>query len=160
MRYDAGPGVRSEADIATLVDFFRARRGAARGFRFRDPLDCQSGELGASPTPADQLIGTGDGAETRFRLVKSYGDLARPITRPVAGSVLISVDGVTLATGWSLGDGGWIEFDAAPAAGALVRAGYLFDVPVRFAEDQLRVGRATFRAGEAVSVPLVEIREI
>ncbi len=159
MRYDAGPGVRSEADIAALLGFFRARRGAARGFRLRDPLDCQSGALGAGPTPADQIIGTGDGIETRFRLVKHYGDLARPITRPVAGSVLISLDGVPIASGWSLLDGGWIEFDAAPAEGVLVRAGYLFDVPVRFAEDRLRVGRATFLAGEAPSVPLVEIRE-
>ena len=44
-------------------------------------------------------------------------------------------------------------------AGAEVRAGFLFDVPVRFATDELTVGAATFAAGEAVSVPLVEIRE-
>jgi phage portal protein BeeE len=31
--------------------------------------------------------------------------------------------------------------------------------PVRFAEDRLEIGRATFLAGEAPSVPLVEIRE-
>lgn len=38
-------------------------------------------------------------------------------------------------------------------------AGFRFDVPVRFAEDRLAVNRATFAAGEAPSVPLVEIRE-
>jgi hypothetical protein len=32
-------------------------------------------------------------------------------------------------------------------------------VPVRFAEDRLSFGRATFAAGEAASVPLIEIRE-
>ncbi|MEM8696499.1 MAG: DUF2460 domain-containing protein, partial [Pseudomonadota bacterium] len=31
MRYDAGPGVRSEEDVGKLIAFFRARRGAARG---------------------------------------------------------------------------------------------------------------------------------
>jgi uncharacterized protein (TIGR02217 family) len=40
-----------------------------------------------------------------------------------------------------------------------VRAGYRFDVPVRFADDRLTFSRASFQAGEVASVPLVEIRE-
>jgi hypothetical protein len=40
-----------------------------------------------------------------------------------------------------------------------VSASFVFDVPVRFAEDRLSVSRATFLAGAAPSVPLVEIRE-
>jgi uncharacterized protein (TIGR02217 family) len=47
----------------------------------------------------------------------------------------------------------------APAVGASITAGFLFDVPVRFADDRLEVNRATFLAGEAPSVPLVEVRE-
>jgi uncharacterized protein (TIGR02217 family) len=47
----------------------------------------------------------------------------------------------------------------APEAGAEVRAGYRFDVPVRFADDRLSLSRATFEAGEIASVPLIEIRE-
>jgi len=39
-----------------------------------------------------------------------------------------------------------------------VRAGFLFDVAVRFADDRLEVSRATFLAGEMASVPLVEVR--
>ena len=39
-----------------------------------------------------------------------------------------------------------------------MRAGFRFDVPVRFAEDRLEVSRATFLAGELASVPLVEVR--
>ncbi len=54
---------------------------------------------------------------------------------------------------------GVIRFDEAPAAGAEVRAGFRFDVPVRFAEDRLDISGATFAAGEAPSVPLIEIRE-
>ena len=52
-----------------------------------------------------------------------------------------------------------MQFGEAPAAGAVVTAGFLFDVPVRFAEDRLEINRATFRAGEAPSVPLIEVRE-
>ena len=47
----------------------------------------------------------------------------------------------------------------APKAGAEVRAGFLFDVPVRFAEDRLDINGIAFAAGEAPSVPLIEVRE-
>lgn len=155
--YDVGPGVRSEADIAALLGFFRARMGPARGFRLRDPFDSASREEGA-PTPFDQAIGVGDGTATRFRLVKHYGEVARRITRPVAGSVRVGVGGAE-TSGFTLEPGGWVALDAAPAAGAMVTAGFRFDVPVRFAEDRLTVSRSTFLAGAAASVPLIEVRE-
>lgn len=161
MRFDAGPGVRSEADMAMLIAFFRARRGAARGFRFTDPYDKSSAAWGAAVTPLDQRIGTGDGTATRFRLVKHYGaddPQERRITRPVAGSVRVGVDGAEVSD-WQLGDLGEVQFDAAPPAGAAITAGFLFDVPVRFEEDSLDISAETYAAGEAASVPLVEIRE-
>ena len=160
LRFDAGPGVRGDAELETLVAFFRARRGPAVGFRFRDPYDFSSSGMTAAPTVIDQPIGTGDGSSERFELTKTYGTgEVRRITRPVAGTVRVAVDGVELASGWTLTPLGQIEFAQAPAAGSFVTAGYLFDVPVRFAEDQIEVNRATFLAGEAPSVPLVEVRE-
>jgi len=60
---------------------------------------------------------------------------------------------------FSVEAGGWVVLDVAPAPGAVVTAGFAFDVPVRFAEDRLSVARATFLAGVAASVPLVEVRE-
>jgi uncharacterized protein (TIGR02217 family) len=163
LSYDAGPGIRSEADIMALIAFFRARRGAARGFRFTDPYDDRSGAPGAAPGPIDQRLGVGDGVTAQFPLMRYYGAgeeaQARRITRPVAGSIRVAADGVELTTGWSHGGQGVIAFDSAPAEGVVLSAGYRFDVPVRFAEDRLEINRATFAAGEAVSVPLVEIRE-
>jgi uncharacterized protein (TIGR02217 family) len=92
--------------------------------------------------------------------VKQYGTSEqRRITRPVAGSVRVALDGTEVTTGWTLKDKGIVEFEAPPAAGAAVTAGFLFDVPVRFAEDRIEVNRSTFLAGEAPSVPLVEVRE-
>lgn len=155
-RYDVGPGVRSEADIAALLDFFRARMGPARGFRLSDPFDHRSGA--GEVTPFDQRVGAGDGSATRFPLVKRYGEVARRITRPVAGSVRVAVGGAE-TSGFGLDAGGVVELDVAPPAGAAVTAGFVFDVPVRFAEDRLSVSRATFQAGVAPSVPLVEVRE-
>lgn len=147
--YDVGPGLRSEADIGVLLAFFRARMGAARGFRLRDPFDFEA---------VGEVVGVGDGVARRFALVKSYGAAERRITRPVAGSVSVAVAGVGTSA-FSVEAGGWLVLDVAPLAGAVVTAGFAFDVPVRFAEDRLSVAQATFLAGVAASVPLVEVRE-
>lgn len=160
LRFDVGPGIRSEADVAALTAFFRARRGPARAFRFADPFDASSAAVpGVGVAPTDQRLGEGDGERTRFPLLKDYGDGAeRRITRPVAGTVRVAVDGVPV-TRWSLEPGGEVLFAVAPPAGAVVTAGFEFDVPVRFASDRLEVARATALAGEIASVPLVEVRE-
>ena len=161
LHFDVGPGVRSEEELGVLIAFFRARRGAARGFRLRDPFDFSSNGMIGTPQPGDQLLATGDGQTARFQLRKQYGPddgQVRPITRPRADSVTASVAGVPVAD-WTLEDGGWIVFAAAPPAGAEVRAGFTFDVPVRFATDRLDINAASFAAGEAPSVPLVEARE-
>jgi uncharacterized protein (TIGR02217 family) len=162
LRYDAGPGVRSEADVRTLVDFYRARRGPAVAFRFRDPFDASSAANGEGPAMTDQILGMGDGVRTDFPLVKGYGSGAgaarRRISRPVAASVTVSINGAVTG-GWTLGPLGVVRFAVPPAHGADVRAGFLFDVPVRFAEDRLEVSSATWMAGEIAGVPLIEVRE-
>jgi uncharacterized protein (TIGR02217 family) len=161
LHFDVGPGIRSEAELGILIAFFRARRGAARGFRLRDPFDFSSHGMAGVPGPGDQLIGVGDGLAARFRLCKRYDGpepQLRAITRPRAESVVVSVGGVS-ADGWALEAGGWIVLAAAPPPGAEIRAGFLFDVPVRFASDRLDVIGAAFAAGEAPSVPLIEVRE-
>ena len=162
LRFDVGPGVRSDQELGTLITFFRARRGAARGFRLSDPFDFSSYAMTGTPTMLDQEIGIGDGVTSRYRLVKNYGSAddpqVRPITRPLADTIAVSIDGAHSA-GWQAEPGGVITFASAPPAGAIIRAGFLFDVPVRFAEDRLDVTGANFAAGEAPSVPLIEIRE-
>jgi uncharacterized protein (TIGR02217 family) len=161
LRFDAGPGIRGDSELEALISFFRARRGPAVAFPFRDPYDHSSNSMTGVPSAIDQAIGIGDGARERFDLVKAYGSgEERRITRAVPGSIRVAVDGVELVSGWTCEPGGVIEFDSAPATGASITAGFLFDVPVRFAEDRIEVNRATFLAGEAPSVPLVEVREL
>jgi len=162
VHFDVGPGIRSETELSELIEFFRARRGAARGFRVTDPFDFSSNTMTGQPTPSDQLLGTGDGLTTDFQLTKSYGGGAEPqlrrITRPKPASVLVSVDG-DIVTDWALLEGGMVRLEIPPQSEVEVRAGFLFDVPARFAEDRLDISGVNFEAGEAPSVPLVEIRE-
>ncbi len=167
-RYDAGTGVHSLADLSTLIAFFEERRGRLYGFRWRDRADWKSSAPDAAPTPTDQSVGTGDGSNAAFQLVKTYGSAFDPyqrtIAKPVAVSVRVAVDGVeqTLGSDFTVdGTSGVVTFQsgAIPGAGAAVTAGFEFDVPVRFDTDRLSVNLASFEAGEAVSVPVVEIRE-
>jgi uncharacterized protein (TIGR02217 family) len=159
LTFDAGPGVRGEDDLEALLAFFRARRGAAVGFRLEDPFDNSSNGMTSEPGAADQWIGQGDGVRTQFPLIKTYGEQVRRIARPVPGSVRVSVGGMELEEGWTPAAKGVVSFDEAPAEGAEVEAGYRFHVPVRFAEDRLSLSRATFAAGEIPSVPMIELRD-
>lgn len=159
LRFDVGPGVRSMDDVKLLLRFFRSVRGNAIAFRFRDSTDCSSSGMTGVPQSADVLLGRGDGVRRRFPLIKEYGGgELRRITRPVEGSVIVSVDAET-AGAWVLAEGGVIELAEAPPQGAAVRAGFLFDVPVRFEEASLRVSHKTHLAGQVASVPLIEVRE-
>jgi uncharacterized protein (TIGR02217 family) len=161
-RYDVAPGVRSEAELGELLAFFRARRGPAIGFRFRDPFDHSSAGMTKTPQLGDQTLGVGDGLQTIFPLIKVYGGgqsaQTRFITRPQESSIIVAVNGQS-AAGWSVISGGKIVFETAPPSGAIITAGFRFDVPVRFADDQIEVNRFTFEAGEMPSVPLIEIKE-
>ncbi len=155
-RWDVGSAALKLDALQALVDFFEARGGRLCGFRFRDALDDRSCAAGGLPSASDQMIGTGDGAETRFHLVKAYGDHERLILKPVAGSVLVAVDGVAaeFVVDETTGE---VTLDAAPASGAAVTAGYRFDCPVRFDTDRLDVTLEGFGAGKALRVPLVEL---
>jgi uncharacterized protein (TIGR02217 family) len=166
-KYDAGYGVRSLEELAEIVAFFEERRGRLYGFRFRDRLDWSSAPKNAAPTALDQPLGTGDGLTSEFQLTKRYGaDFApysRPITKPVAGSVLVAVNGLAVAAGTAFDCDpltGLVRFQPGhvPAAGAAIRAGFRFDVPVRFDTDFLEVDLSAFEAGAIPNIPLIEIR--
>jgi uncharacterized protein (TIGR02217 family) len=164
-RYDAGLGVRSLDDLAEVIAFFEARHGQLYGFRWKDWTDFKSCAPSAQPAPGDQVIGTGDGTRTVFGLTKRYASgaqgYARPIAKPVAGTVRVAVGGMALVAGVDFGvdhAAGAITLAAAPAAGAAVTAGFEFDVPVRFDADRVTASLAGFAAGEIPSIPVIEVR--
>jgi uncharacterized protein (TIGR02217 family) len=164
-RFDGGSGVKSLADLYAVMEFFEARGGQLYGFRFRDPLDWKSCAPDRSPSPSDQLIGSGDGVTSSFDLVKTYGDSGgrwvRRIVKPVEGTVAVSLDGTVLPASTYGVDAatGTVAFaaDRIPAAGSTIRAGFEFDVPVRFETDRIEINLAHFNAGRIPAIPLTEI---
>ena len=162
-RYDVAYGIRRADDLAAVVAFFEARNGRLHGFRFKDWADFKSCLPSGMPSPLDQPIGTGNGSATLFQLTKRYTSGAqswtRAITKPVAGTVTVALNGTPQASGWSVSTAtGLITFTTAPAAGVAITAGFEFDVPVRFDTDDLDVTLDIERLGSITSIPLVEIR--
>lgn len=162
-RYDAAYGVRRADDLAAVVAFFEARNGRLYGFRWKDWGDYKSCLPSGVPTATDQPIGTGDGETTAFQLSKAYISGAqtwtRSITKPVAGTATVALDGIDQASGWSANiTTGLVTFTAAPTSGTAITAGFEFDVPVRFDTDQLDVIHDIERLGSITSIPLVEVR--
>lgn len=164
-RFEAGYGMRSLDDVDAVIAFFEQRRGRLYGFRWKDHADHKSCRPSKAPGMADQQSGTGDGAQLSFQLVKIYGTgtaaYQRVITKPVEASVVVGVDGdeqseasdytVDYATGS-------INFVTAPIAGAIITAGFEFDVPVRFDTDNFEINLDAFQAGQIPDISVVEIK--
>jgi len=162
-RYDVAYGIRRADDLAAVVAFFEARNGRLYGFRYKDWADYKSSPPSQAITPTDQQIGIGTGSLKTFQLAKSYTSGAqtwtRTIVKPVAGSVRVALNGVEQMSGWSVDTTtGIVSFTLAPGNGVIVRAGFEFDVPVRFDSDLLDVTLDLERLGSITSIPLLEIR--
>lgn len=159
-RYLIGANLRSLDDMAELTAFFEARRGRLYGFRFKDFADHKSCAPAGTVGATDQALGVGDGVRRSFQLVKRYGDVERAIAKPVEGSVRVAAAGVELAAGAFAVDAatGVVTLETAPAAGAEVTAGFLFDTPVRFDADRIEATLESFEAGRMAAVPLIEVR--
>lgn len=157
-RYLIGANLRSLDDMAELVAFFEARRGRLYGFRFKDFADFKSCAPGGTVAAGDQVLGVGDGVRTEFSLMKRYGDVERPIAKPVAGSVRVAVGGVEVAGFVVDATTGAVTLESAPGADVVVTAGFVFDTPVRFDSDRIETTLESFEAGRMAAVPLVEVR--
>lgn len=162
--YDAGMGLRSLDDVEALIAFFEARRGPLHAFRWKDWADYKSSRASADPAPTDQLIAVGDGTTAEYQLVKNYISgaygYARPITKPVEGTVSVSIGHVPLSPGqFSVDhDTGRLTLAQELEDNAELRAGYEFDVPVRFDTNRIETSVSSFQAGDVPNVPIVEVR--
>ncbi len=164
-RYDAGTGLRAMSEIEEILNFYEARRGPLHAFRFRDPFDWKSCGQGTAINSLDQHIGVGNGTQAIFPLIKTYGTLAyayqRPLACVIAASLRVSVDGLeVLPSVYQLtAPGNAITFlpGSIPSTGKLIKAGFEFDVPVRFETSSLTLSLANFRAGQVQAIPLKEV---
>lgn len=89
MRYDLEQNVRTRAEVADVLRFFRARRGAAHGFRVRDDLDWSTAATHnvafdlLNPTHRHLMVGDiqPGGSGRVWQFVKFYYDVFGPISK-------------------------------------------------------------------------------
>jgi len=164
--YDASYAIRSLADLNLVLEFYTARQGPAFGFRYKDWFDFTSAsDHRGAHDGQDVVIGTGNASEQDFQLIKKYTSGTttrnRTITKPVSGTVRVTLDSVEQVSGWSVNTtSGIVTFTTAPGIGVEVTAGFEFDVPVRFGEELdevFAINYQSFGHGSVPSIPLVEI---
>jgi len=152
-RYNISYGVRSNEQLLELITFFRARRGKAVGFRFKDWSDF---------TATNQEIGVGDSTQTTFQLIKTYvngtDNHIRMIKKPVYDTVEIYLNdqkNSEYSVDYSTGK---ITFIKPPTKDAIITASFEFDVPVRFDTDYLSASIDNYGSNSCNNIPLVEVR--
>ena len=165
-RYNVAYGIKTYADLLTLKEFYIARLGPASGFRYKDWLDfTTASDHRSSPSVIDVVLGVGDGTTSQFQLIKKYTSgpttVTRTLEKPVSGTTVVSLDDALQESGWSVNTTtGLITFDNPVASDVVVKAGCVFDVPVRFGleiDDVLNESLDFFDAGSLAEIPLVEL---
>ena len=163
-RFNAGFGIKSLSDIEQIIAFFEARHGRLHSFRWRDPFDWKSCALNAAPGAQDQAIATGDGARLGFDLIKTYASgghgYQRIIRYPVHGTLRVAIDGNEQLAGsdYEFDESTrQLVFSAPPPSGAVITAGFEYDIPVRFDTDQLSINMTDLKAGDIPSIPVIEV---
>jgi uncharacterized protein (TIGR02217 family) len=151
---DVGTGLKNQQQLDALIAFFRAHKGRAYGFRFKDWTDFEA---------VGQLNGIGDDVTTEFQLIKRYPSGSaveiHTIAKPVAGTLRIYLDGVEQLANWSVDvTTGIVTLATAPAQDVEVTADFEFDVPVRFDTDHMSVTIETYKLHRWQQIPIVELR--
>lgn len=88
------------------------------------------------------------------------GNVTSGQTVTILGASIRTPEAFSAASGVTINTAtGIVTFSSPPLAGAVVKAGFEFDVPVRFDTDMLDVALDFERLGSITSIPLIEVRK-
>ena len=136
---------------AAVIAFFRVVKGRAFGFRFRDPLDCTA----TTAQGTVQRLGVGSYQMTKTYALGGLSDV-RTIKKPDRFDCAIYIGGVVDPLAVIDSTTGIITLTTDPAAEDVSWAGS-FDVPCRFATDELKIG---YNSGGLLDWTSVQVLEI
>ena len=152
--YNVFHGVKTQEQLDELISFFRAHKGRAIGFRYKDWCDY---------SVQNQVIcsNTKD-TDNTFQLIKSYrvGDMIenRIIYTPVQNTVRITINGKQTNDYAINYNKGKIRFNHNLDNGSIIEASFEFDVPVRFDLDVLEAKIDNFNTYSCDGIILKEIK--
>jgi uncharacterized protein (TIGR02217 family) len=141
--------------------------GSLYNFRFPDPGDYTSEATGQTPTlitALDVVIGTGNGSNKVFQLVKKYpsgsSTLTYTVLKPKANTVRIANAGSEVFSpgSWSVDTTtGIVTFVTAPVAGHSITAGFQYDIPAEFDADYVPATSGS-KTWQFKSIGITEVR--
>lgn len=143
-RYNVAYGIRTKEQLDKLICFFRAHKGKAVGFRFKDWVDYKAHNQSL------KLIDP-----FNFQLIKNYDQDQRIITKPVKNTVVILLNGKKF-TNYDIDYNKGIVTLNKEIKGEL-SANFEFDVPVRFDTDRLVSTIESYGVYSWQEIPLVEL---
>lgn len=130
-RYTSAYAAFNRADRAELLNAAEATDGMVYAFRFKDWNDFQA---------VAQTLGVAPAGSTPIQLIKTYTfgprTKTRTITKPVTTTVQVFENGVA-KPGTTAGLTGLFTPTDAWTPAAVITATFEFDVPVRFATDEI-----------------------
>ncbi len=156
-RWDVGLVNKTETYTSTLIHFFNAvAKGRANSFRFVNLVNADNWAY-------DQPIGTGDGADTTFQLIKRYSSggqtYDKTIYLPTSGTVTCKLNG-TLTTAFTVNTTtGVVTFSVAPGLGVAITASYEWCAHARFDTDHFTCTRLDPDIFSWPSIGIVELLE-
>ena len=161
MEFDVAYGIKTTAQMEKVIEFFHARQGRLRGFRYKNWSNYQV---------VNSVIAVGNGLATRLPIIRAYGGAAtksyKRLYKIVPGSVTgLSIGGETLVEGVDYAidyNSGELVMSSTriPGLGIPVKVvGLEFDEPVRFDTDRLDVVIEQFNNNSIGKLPLVGIRD-
>lgn len=175
--WDVSYGIKSNAQLGIVQNFYIAHGGLDNSWRFRAPHDFSTNLAATADhylptvsvvslpaTSTDVLLGVGDGVTTDFQLRKAYTHNGFtgyiPIYLPIVSTTAVSLNDVTQVSGYSVNPlTGIVTFTVAPTLGVNVKGGTEFDIEARFGSELdavLPLQADNFSTGSVRSIPIVE----
>ena len=134
-------------ELKTLMGFWLQRQGAFDSFLFTDPNDF---------SVTGQALGTGDGSNRNFQLIRTYGGFNESIY-DLNGASVIKLNGTPTAA-YTISGTGLIIFTTAPGAGVSVTGDFSFYRRVRFKEDTAEFANFMFKLWSLRQISLVSVK--
>lgn len=146
-------GLKTSSELAELIEFFHVRRGPANGFRFKNWADYSATSQLATETSSTKV----------YQVYKNYtdtgGTYAKLIKKLVSGTVTVTDKAVTVSTSkYTVNHNkGLITLSTVPSSN--IRASFQYDVPMRFASNELPQTLDFINLTSIREINLVETKE-
>jgi uncharacterized protein (TIGR02217 family) len=156
-RWDVGLVNKDATYTRALINFFNAvAKGRANTWRF---VNLPNNDYNGYNEP----IGTGDGADTTFQLIRRYTsggqNYDKTIYLPTSGTVTCALNG-TPTTAFTVNTTtGVLTFSVAPSLGVAITASFEFALHCRFDTDHFSCTRIDPDIFSWPSIPILEVLE-